>query len=172
MGILTGNPKDNPLHYGEIYDIWQFSMVAKGCISVNSALKLHAGDGDLKKFLDQTIDQAKLEAEECDEILKENGIAPPPAPPSRPEARLEDIPAGARFADNEIAPMVAADNAAGLVACSQIMGKSIREDVGALFAKYHATKAANGLKILRISKEKGWLVPPPLQIKRPEMVEA
>ncbi|RJX40195.1 DUF3231 family protein [Paenibacillus pinisoli] len=171
MGILSGNPKDNPLHYGEIYDIWQFSMVAKGCISTYSALKIHAGDKDLKKHLDQCIDQAKLEAEECDEILKENGIAPPPSPPARPEARWEDIPAGARFADNEIAPMVAADGAAGLVACSQIMGKSIREDVGALFAKYHATKTANGLKILRISKEKGWLVPPPLQIKRPEAVE-
>ncbi|MGO4275816.1 DUF3231 family protein, partial [Paenibacillus sp. TAF58] len=56
--------------------------------------------------------------------------------------------------------------------CSQVIGKSIREDVGTLFAKYHDTKAVIGLKSLRLSKEKGWLVPPPLQIKRPDLVEA
>ncbi|MNY68401.1 hypothetical protein D3C86_2061570 [compost metagenome] len=67
--------------------------------------------------------------------------------------------------------MIAADTSMGLVACSQIMGMSIREDIGTLFAKYHATKAALGLKILRMSKEKGWLIPPPLQVKRPELAE-
>ncbi|PCK72343.1 hypothetical protein PL1_2740 [Paenibacillus larvae subsp. larvae B-3650] len=50
------------------------------------------------------------------------------------------------------------------------MGTSIREDIGALFAKYHTTKAALALRILKMSKEKGWLIPPPLQVK-PESVE-
>ncbi|CAM3923554.1 DUF3231 domain-containing protein [Cohnella lubricantis] len=172
MGILSGNPKEEPLHYGEIYDIWQFSMAAKGCISGYRALRYHAGDPDLKKIIDKGIDQAELEASECDRLLEGNGFVPPPELPARPEAKLEDIPAGARFTDMEIAPMISADMAAGLIACSQIMGKCIREDVGALFAKYHATKAAIGLSMLRLSKEKGWLVPPPLQIKRPEPVKA
>ncbi len=70
----------------------------------------------------------------------------------------------------EIAAMLGADCSAGLVACSMIMGKSTREDVAALFAKYHVTKAAYGMKILQVSKEKGWLIPPPLQIKRTELV--
>ncbi|CAM4343561.1 DUF3231 family protein [Paenibacillus alkaliterrae] len=172
MGILSGNPKNEPLHYGEIYDVWQFSMIAKGCISSNKALKFHAGDTELKKMFDQLIEQAELEARECDTILNRNGIVPPPALPDRPEAKLEDIPIGARYNDVEIAPMLSVDLAAGLVACSQIMGTSIREDVIALFTKYHAAKAEMGLKVLRMSKDKGWLVPPPLQIKRPELVEA
>ena len=54
----------------------------------------------------------------------------------------------------------------GLVACSQVMGQSIREDIGALFAKYHLTKTALGLRILNMSKEKGWLIPPPLQVEK------
>lgn len=33
MGILSGKPKNEPLHFGEAYAVWQFSMVAKGCIS-------------------------------------------------------------------------------------------------------------------------------------------
>ncbi|MBD1341686.1 DUF3231 family protein, partial [Pseudomonas aeruginosa] len=47
-----------------------------------------------------------------------------------------------------------------------------REDIGALFAKYHVTKTALGVRILQVNKEKGWLVPPPLQIKRPESDES
>ena len=171
MGILDGNPKNEPLHYGEIYDVWQFSMKAKGCASVYQAYRYHAGDADLKKLLGDIVEQAELEVKECDTILTHNGIVPSPALPKRPEAKLEDIPVGARLSDQEIAAMLAVDNSAGLVVCSQIMGKAVREDIGALFGKYHATKAALGLRMLRMSKEKGWLIPPPLQVKRPDLVE-
>lgn len=170
MGVLSGNPKNEPLHFGEAYDVWQFSMVAKGCVSTYRALSYHAGDKDLKAIIGDVINQAELEFAECDEILLHNGLAPFPGLPERPEARLEDIPIGARFTDMEVAAMLTADTAAGMVVCSQIMGKCIREDIGALFAKYHATKAAIGLKTLRLCKAKGWLVPPPLVIDRPELV--
>ncbi len=170
MGILSGNPKDEPMHYGEIFGVWQFSMKAKGAVSGYQAFQYHAGDDDLKKLLNDAIGQAKLEIEECDTLLQSNGINPAPGLPERSEARLEDIPAGARFTDPEIAAALTADISIGLVACSQIMGTSIREDIGTLFAKYHTAKATLGLRILRMSKEKGWLIPPPLQVKRPEMV--
>lgn len=166
MGILSGNPKKEPLHYGEAYDLWQFSMAAKGCASVYRALRYHAGDKDLKELIGDVINQSELEFAECDELLIHSGLAPSPGLPERPEARLEDIPVGARFTDLEIAGMLSVDAAAGLVICSQVMGKCIREDVAALFAKYHTTKAAIGLKALRMNKEKGWLVPPPLVVER------
>jgi hypothetical protein len=171
MGILDGNSKNEPLHYGEIHNIWNFSMKAKGCISANRLYLFHAGDRELKGVLHDLINQAELEVSECDKILINNGIVPFPALPERPEAKLEDIPVGARFSDQEIATMVGADTSMGLVACSQVMGTSIREDIGALFAKYHVTKTALGLKILRMCKDKGWIVPPPLQLKKPELVE-
>lgn len=171
-GILGGNSKDEPLHYGEIFGIWSASTVAKGTVSCYRAYLNHAGDHDLKKILSQLIDQAELEISECDSLLNDNGIAAAPLLPQRPEAKLEDIPVGARFTDPEIAAKIAGENAAGLVACSQVMGQSIREDVGALFAKYHLTKASLGMKILHMNKKKGWLIPPPLQVKRPEAVKA
>ncbi|NHN31212.1 DUF3231 family protein [Paenibacillus agricola] len=172
MGILSGNPKDEPMHYGEIYAVWQFSAAAKGCISMNRAFLNHAGDKDLKKILAAIIDQAELEISECDTMLTHNGFTPSPSLPARPEVKLEEIPLGARFTDQEIATIIAADTSVGLVACSQIMGSSIREDIIALFTKYHMTKGTIGLKILKMSKDKGWLVPPPLQVKRPDLVQA
>lgn len=171
MGILSGNPKHEPLHYGEVFDIWQASTVAKGNVSSYRLLKNHCGDKELMKILDQVINQAELEVSELDTILLKNGLIPSPRLPERPEAKLEDIPAGARFTDQEIAAMIAANVGAGLAACSMTMAKSVREDVAALFKKYHDTKAAIGLKTLRLSKENGWLIPPPLEIKNREMVE-
>jgi len=171
-GILGGNPKDEPMHYGEIYAVWQASLVAKGALSCYRAYQYHAGDSDLKKILGSLIDQAELEISECDSLLTEQGLATAPNMPNRPEAKLENIPVGARFTDPEIAAKLAADIAIGLVACSQAMGQSIREDIGALFAKYHLTKAAIGVKNLHLVKKKGWLIPPPLLVKRPESVEA
>lgn len=172
MGILSGNPKDEPLHYGEIFSVWSFSSGAKLALSAYQTLTHHAGDRDLKSALADAISQCETEISECDKLLTDNGIAPAPALPAKPEAKWDDIPPGARFADPEIAAKLSSDCAMGITMCSQIMGQSVREDVGVLFEKYHTKKAALGLKMLRMSKEKGWLVPPPLQIKRPELVEA
>lgn len=168
MGILNGNPKDEPLHYGEIFSIWAASTAAKGAISCYQAYVYHAGDKDLKEILKDLIDQAKQEIKELDTLLTDNGIAAAPMMPERPQVKLEDIPVGARFADPEIAAKIAADTSIGLVACSQAMGQCIRVDVGALFAKYHLSKAALGARILQMNKEKGWLIPPPLLVKKPE----
>ncbi|WP_152394302.1 DUF3231 family protein [Paenibacillus guangzhouensis] len=168
MGILSGNPKDEPMHFGEIYNVWMASVAARGSVSCYQAFSYHAGDKDLKKILEDLINQAELEIKECDKLLTDNGIAPAPVLPVRPPANLEDIPIGARFTDPEIAAKIAADTSMGIVACSTVMGQSIREDIGALFAKYHLTKTALGGRILQMNKEKGWLIPPPLQIKRPE----
>ncbi len=51
--------------------------------------------------------------------------------------------------------------ATGLVSCSQGIGQSIREDIAIMFGQFHLQKATLGAKVLRLSKEKGWLIPPP-----------
>ncbi len=53
-----------------------------------------------------------------------------------------------------------------VVTCSQVIGQSIREDIGAFFAKYLITKIALVVIILKMNKKR--LIPSPLQIKRLE----
>jgi hypothetical protein len=38
----------------------------------------------------------------------------------------------------------------------------VREDIAMMFGQFHIQKTALGAKVLRLNKEKGWLVPPPL----------
>nr|WP_097156698.1 DUF3231 family protein [Bacillus oleivorans] len=168
MGVLSGSPQNEPLHYGEVFAIFSFLAAAKGKIAGYQTLKNHTGDEDLKKLLADSIQDMKREEEKLEEILKVNGIALPPAPPERPYATIESIPAGARINDPEVSAMVSADIAAGLIACSQAIAQSVREDIAMMFGQFHMTKAQYGAKLLRLNKEKGWLIPPPLHLNTPE----
>ncbi|MBJ3792505.1 DUF3231 family protein, partial [Bacillus sp. OA1] len=136
MGILSGNPQNEPMHYGEVFGIWSYLAGAQGTIAGYQVLINHTGDEDLKKFLENLVENdIQSEVEELKNLLKLNGVALPPAPPERPVASIETIPPGARINDAEIAAKVSMDLAAGLVACSQAMGQSLREDVGMMFGQ-------------------------------------
>ncbi len=162
MGILSGNPTDEPMHYGEVYSIWTAVNTMKGMVAGHQTFLNHAGDEDLRKLIEEAIQQGNQEIQELEALLKANGVGLPPTPPDRPTASLEDIPTGARVQDPEIAAAMSIGVAAGLVAASQVMGQSIREDIAMMFGQIHTKKAAFGAKLLRLNKEKGWLVPPPL----------
>lgn len=168
MGILGGNSKDEPLHYGEVFGVWTNLATNYGLIAGYQTFYNHTGDNDLQNIIEDIIQVLKDEVKPLEKILKTNGVGLPPAPPERPVARLEDIPPGARFNDPEISAALSMDLAAGLVACSQAMGMSIREDIALMYGQFHTAKALLGAKLLRLNKNKGWLVPPPLHVVRPE----
>ncbi|WLV24922.1 DUF3231 family protein [Aciduricibacillus chroicocephali] len=168
MGILDGNPKDEPLHYGEVFSMWSYMAGGQGIHVLYQTLANHAGDEDLKKLLHDIVNKSASQIKQVALVLKENGVALPPSPPEPPTANLEDIPAGARIMDQEICAIIGADTAAGLMSCSQIMGMCIREDIAKMFGQFHMEKAMIGEQTLHLSKEKGWLIPPPLHNARPE----
>lgn len=168
MGILSGNPQNEPMHYGEVFGVWSYLTVTKGLLAGYQTFINHTGDKDLRTFLEDMTQNMKQEIEQIENLLKNNGIGLPPSPPERPTTTLESIPVGARFNDPEIAARVTLDIAAGLVSCSQIMGQSIREDIATMFGQFHMSKATYGARLLRINKDKGWLVPPPLHLQTPE----
>lgn len=166
MGIMSGNPKEEPMHYGEVFGAWTFLSSTKGCLVAYQTFLNHAGDDDLKDLLKEAMNSAKDEIQQVEELLKVNGVGLPPTPPERSNANREDIPTGARVTDPEIGATLSMDIAKSLVACSTMMGQSIREDIGAMFGRFHVSKAQLGLKVLRLNKEKGWLVPPPLHVSK------
>lgn len=164
MGILSGNFKEEPLHYGEVQTIWSNTMSNNGMIAGYQTLLNHVGDQDLKKLLGDAIRGLQDEKKSLEKILKYNGILLPPAPPERPYAKMEEIPVGARFLDPEIAAKLAMDIAAHLVASSGAMGTSTREDITMMFGQFHMNAAQLGAKVLKLTEEKGWLVPQPLHV--------
>ncbi|MFL0504862.1 DUF3231 family protein [Ureibacillus sp. 179-F W5.1 NHS] len=164
MGIMSRNPKEEPLHYGEVFTIWSNVLTNNGMIAMYQTLYNHTGDRDLAKLVEEAVVGMEEENKQLTEILKVNGVGLPPVPPERPNARLEDIPVGAKYNDPEISAIISGNVATGLVACSTAMGKSTREDIAAMYGQFHMAKAQLATKLLRLNKSKGWLVPPPLHI--------
>ncbi|PYZ91994.1 hypothetical protein CR194_17505 [Salipaludibacillus keqinensis] len=171
MGILSGNQQNEPMHYGEIFNTWTYSSVVKSAIATFEIYQNHCGDDDLKKQIRNLIDTARQEEQEVDALLKKNGIGLPPTPPERPQANIEDIPPGARFNDPEIAMVISNTLATGLVACSTVMGQCTREDIATMYGQFHQAKARDALNLLKLNKEKGWLVPPPLEVQKPKEMQ-
>jgi hypothetical protein len=171
MGILSGNPQEEPLHYGEVFGSWNYLLTAKATVAGYQMQLNHAGDDDLKKLLKDSIEGGQEEIKQVEKLLKENGIGLPPTPPEPPHACLDDIPTGARMPDPAVAAGLSANIALGLVACSTIIGQSIREDVAMMFGQFHMQKAQMGAKVLKLNKEKGWLIPPPLHKNKNEHCE-
>ncbi|ASN06455.1 DUF3231 family protein [Virgibacillus necropolis] len=167
MGILSGNPKDEPMHYGEVFAIWSAYSMAKSQVAAYEVLYNHAGDKELKKFISDMIQNiVKPGIEETEKMLKVNGVGLPPTPPERAEANSEDIPVGARIMDPEISATLSQSIAQGLIADSTAIGQSIREDIAMMFGQFHNKKVQMGGKLLQLNKEKGWLIPPPLHVNK------
>ncbi|GAB1797571.1 hypothetical protein PMEGAS228_40890 [Priestia megaterium] len=75
MGILSGNPTDEPMHYGEVFGTWSFLSASKGLVAGYQTSLNHVGDKDLHKLVQETIEQCQQEMKGVETPLKENGVA-------------------------------------------------------------------------------------------------
>lgn len=163
MGLFTGNQKLQPMHYGEVFGVWEHLLKAKGCLGKFQLLMNHTGDKDLKKFIEELLDEVVMkEITDLENLLSANGVSLPPGPQKRPVVNPDSIPAGARFMDMEVATCVYNDIFMGLTSSSRIISIATREDIAKLFSQHQAKVAKYGGKLSQIMKEKGWLVLPPL----------
>ncbi|GGB31438.1 DUF3231 family protein [Virgibacillus dakarensis] len=166
MSKLNGNPQEEPLHSGEVFHLWSYLYGSKAVLVTMQVLINHTGDHDLKVFLEDLVESGfTQEEQQVEAIIKETGIRLPPAPPDRPNVEVQDIPAGARFNDPEIAGLVQKELTTGKILCSYIMGISFREDIRTMFGEFHTQKEEYEVKLMGITKEKGWIVSPPINLK-------
>ncbi|WP_067725603.1 DUF3231 family protein [Oceanobacillus damuensis] len=166
MGALMNKPQEEPFHSGEVYNLWSYLYSTKATLVTLQVLINHSGEEDLKVFLEDLLENVfTQEEQQVEALLKESGIRLPPAPPDRPNVQVEDIPAGARFNDSEIAVLVQKELMTGRILCSYITGIALREDLRTMFSEFSTQKEEYELKLLKITKEKGWMVSPPLNIK-------
>ncbi|MFC3040455.1 DUF3231 family protein [Virgibacillus xinjiangensis] len=166
MGILGETPQDIPLHSGEVFHLWSYLQSAKEVLVTMQVLINHTGDHDLKVLLEDMLENGfTQEEQQVETLLKNTGIRLPPAPPDRPNVELQDIPAGARFNDSEIARLVQKELLSGKMLCSYVTGISMREDIKTMFSEFHTEREEYEVKLLKVMKEKGWLTSPPINIK-------
>lgn len=55
MGMFSGNQKQEPMHYGEVFAVWSALSLAKGQLAAYQVYYNHAGDEDLKSFIAEMV---------------------------------------------------------------------------------------------------------------------
>lgn len=163
---LNSKSQEEPLHSGEVFLLWDYLFSTQGFLVTLQVLANHTGDHELRVYLDDLLENCfTIEKEQVEALMKDTGIRLPPSPPDRPNVEVQDIPAGARFNDPEIALLVQKELIAGRMMCSYITGAAIRDDLRDMFSEYYSQKENYEGKILKIMKDKGWVVSPPINIK-------
>jgi hypothetical protein len=166
MGMMNNKVQEEPFHTGEVYQLWSCLYQTKNLLVEMQVLINHTGDKELKTYMEDLVESCiSQEEEQVEAVLKEAGIRLPPAPPDRPDVEVEDIPAGARFNDPEIAALVQKELMSGRILTSYIQGIAHREDIRTMFGEFHAQKEEYEQKLMDLSKQKGWVVDPPINIK-------
>ncbi|MGN1399899.1 MAG: DUF3231 family protein [Bacillus sp. (in: firmicutes)] len=166
MGILSGNPKEEPMHYGEVYGVFSHLALAKASLDGYQLYYNHTGDKDLREFiLDVIQNTIKPSIKEMEELLVANDIVVPPTPAERPSVDIEQIPVGARMQDVQVAYSISRDISSSLTTMTALIGQCIREDIATMLTQLCAKNLKNGATLLQIMKDKGWLVPPPLHME-------
>lgn len=164
--LTNKNEQEEPLHSGEIYYLWSYLYDASANIVTLQVLINQSEDKDLKTLLEELLENCfEEEAQQVKGILKELGIRLPPSPPDRPNVELQDIPAGARFNDSEIAMLIKKELLWGKTFSSYITGISAQKFIRSLFNEFHSERIEYEQKLLTLSKQKGWHVSPPISIK-------
>ena len=77
----SGNPTDEPMHYGEVYGVWTAVFSGKAMVAAYQTLLNHTGDEDLKQLIKEANEQGKQHLTELEALLKANRIVLPPTPP-------------------------------------------------------------------------------------------
>lgn len=161
-----GELEEEPLNHGEVFAIWRYLTFVNGALIEYQTFLNHVGDKDLKAYLDEiTSGPIRYLIREFEAILKAKGIALPPAPPEKPFTSFDTIPEGARVGDREIVAAIFRNISFALMILSQVIPLCTHEDLKNVFSEIFIMMKNYDAIILKMRKDKGWLLQPPLHYK-------
>lgn len=160
------NIHEEPLHAGEIFHLWSYLEQIKQNVIVVQVFISQVSDKDLRVYLEDLLDNCIMkEIEQVEEILKELGIRIPPAPPDRPKVELQDIPAGVRLNDSEIANQMKKDFLLCKNHCSYMTTITHQKFIFTMYTDFYMQRLEYEHKLFLLMKEKGWINVPPVHVK-------
>lgn len=158
--------KEEALHAGEIYHLWSYLKQAKFNNVFLQILINHTENETFKNFIEEIFENVfESEEQQVEIILKELGIRLPQAPPDRPHVAVEDIPAGARFNDPEIAHLLENELSNGKLLCSLLISTCTKDYLEDLFHQAISLRVEYKNKLHQLTKKNGWFISPPVHIK-------
>ncbi|MFJ7731745.1 DUF3231 family protein [Lysinibacillus sp. NPDC097231] len=144
----------------EIFKIWEQLSVNNGYIASNHTFFKHAIDKELKaiiadfnRCLINNNTQLKI-------LLKENGVLASSASIEYGKLKIKRIRGKTTINDTEISTILSMNIASSLISVSKALELSVKKKHTAKYAELHMRYALLGSKLIQLSNNKGWLLPP------------
>lgn len=158
--FLDGEKK--PLNVMEVTNLWFYLLATETTLRNEEISYNLAQDPKLKSMIKDITDTIHIPMrDELQEFLKKEGVPLPPNTPQKPLGDFQDIPAGAKLNDEEMANLLSYNLAAGVNYGARGLTESIRADVGLLFSKFIMKKTIAGMTVKQYLDEHEWLRVPP-----------
>ena len=162
MGVLSEVSQHEPIQFRDVLHITGYLSSAQGTLAANEVFITKIVDQDFKTFAEDILQKGLMaEIQILQSLLQTNGLVLPPAPPS---VSVNNLPPNLTMNDAQIAADFSKKISSSLLVCSQIVGESCHEDIGAIFERFHMSKAQVGARLVQLMKQKGWLVRPTLYL--------
>jgi hypothetical protein len=161
--LIQNVQKPQPqLHAGEAFTLWAVYEASAETRSICLVLLNHTENEDLRELIEHFIaDVLEPQIKQVKQQMLNEGVVLPNVTPDSPKADPMEIPAGARFKDEQIANMLVIKIQGLLLFIHEGLTRSLRDDLGAQYAVFQGHLLAQGATLKALLTQRGWLRIPP-----------
>ncbi|MTI81816.1 MAG: DUF3231 family protein [Firmicutes bacterium] len=156
-----GDESNNPMHIGEVMNTWTYHIMLTEANRFAEMALNTTNDNELKEALKKSIIDCHNQADEIDNLFKNEGISMPPTSERKPHSDPNDIPIGAKMTDDEIANGISVKLVSALNFCTLGLTQSIRTDLASMWLRFFLKRAEYSAYYMPIMKKRGWIKIPP-----------
>lgn len=162
LRTITDNEKhQTPLHVGEVMGCWTYLTALVEMLRFEEAGLNTTTDDEVKEMLNAAYKLCKSQADRLEAFLKKEGIPLPETTPPKPNSSPNNIPAGVRITDDELANGVSIKVALGIIECATGQAQSIRTDVSMMWIEFQSEMLTFSATLKALLRQRGWLKVPP-----------
>jgi hypothetical protein len=157
---IDNDPKPRP-HIGEAMGCWlYYTAIAEEIPALEASLNTTT-DTELLSLIKESKKLALHQLGTLEKFMIDEGIPLSQVAQSKPRSDPNSVPLGVKVTDDEIANFIGAKVASNIMMCSTNMTQSIRNDIGLMWARFHAEKMIFGMELKTAMRKRGWIKVPP-----------
>lgn len=157
---VDNEPKSRP-HIGEAMGCWLYYTAIAEEITVLEASLNTSTDDELLSLIRRSLNLAQHQKQILEKFMIEEGVPLAPIAQSKPKSDPNSVPLGVKVTDDEIANFIGIKVASNIVMCSTNISQCVRNDIGLMWARFHAEKMIFGMEVKTAMRKRGWIKVPP-----------
>jgi len=151
-----------PAHIGEAMSLWTYFVALKECRAMCLLMANHTADPELREFIEHFITHIEEpQLKDLRELMRDAGVDFPNVTADKAKADPNQLLAGARMTEEEVANMLVLKAQGMLIIAHTALLQALRPDYGVLWYRVHNEVLVEATKLKQMMQKRGWLRVPP-----------